>query len=97
MKKIPAILLLVALVGCRTAQPQAPTFNYVFTDNSQVVIGDNNAQESKPSTDIAQTTKPELSADQTEKTSYAWILWLVLGVVAIGGSVICWKKGWIKL
>lgn len=97
MKKIPAILLLVALVGCSTAQPQAPTFNYVFTDNSQVVIGDNNAQESKPSTDIAQTTTPELSAEQTKKTSYAWILWFILGVVSVGVGVICWKKKWIKL
>lgn len=103
MKKIIYILLCIialsCLLSCTNKQPvaDAPVYNITFTDNSQLIVGDQNSTESHAETKTEQVAKPVASIEDKEVVSRAWILCLILAVVACGTGVLAWKKGWIKL
>lgn len=97
MKKIFLILSVLFVFGCQTQEPvsQAPVYNITLTDNSQWVVGDNNATESNPETKSEQSAEPSVDARAEENKSNMWIFWLILLCVGCVGGYFAYIK-WIK-
>ena len=86
-RTLPAIALLLLLCACTPRnQSSAPVYN--VTNNTQIVVGDNN------STHTDTGIESDTTADATSKdtTSNMWILWLILIVAGITGVYVIGKK-----
>lgn len=84
---LPAIVILLLLCACTPRnQSSAPVYN--VTNNTQIVVGDNN------STHTDTGIEAEASADATSKdtTSNMWILWLILIIAGVTGVYVIGKK-----
>lgn len=78
-----------ALCAC-TPSNTTPVYNITITDNSQVVVGDNNDTTAKNDTDVAPKSEITNSADKT--TSNMWIYWLIITISAVGFGYFYVKK-----
>lgn len=87
------VLWVISLCGC-TQKPtsQAPVYVFNTTDNSQVIIGDNNDAESKPETKSEQSAEPVASAEAEQTESYAWLLYIVAALLGLGAGYYLTKK-----
>lgn len=87
------VLWVASLCGC-TQKPasQAPVYIFNTTDNSQVIIGDNNDAESKPETKSEQTAEPVASAEAKQTESYMWLLYIVAALLGLGAGYYLTKK-----
>lgn len=96
MKYIIAVFYVswvISLCGC-TQKPtsQAPVYVFNTTDNSQVIIGDNNKTESKPETKTEQTAEPVASAEAEQTESYTWLLYVIFALIGVGAGYYFTKK-----
>lgn len=93
-------LVLLTLFGCTNQKPvaQAPVYNVTFTDNSQLIIGNNNTPSQSASTSTTQTAKPNVAAHADNTESGMWKLYLAL--ILISGAIIyIYRKeifAWVK-
>lgn len=86
-RRLPAIAILLLLCACTPKnQSSAPVYN--VTNNTQIIVGDNNTA----STDTG--IEAEATADATSKntTSNMWILWLILIIAGVTGVYVIGKK-----
>lgn len=92
-KRVFPIIMIVFLAAC-TQKPtsQAPVYVFNTTDNSQVIIGDNNDAESKPETKSEQTAEPVASAEAEQTESYMWLLYIVAALLGLGAGYYLTKK-----
>ena len=92
-KRILSIIMIVFLAAC-TQKPtsQAPVYVFNTTDNSQVIIGDNNDAESKPETKSEQSAEPVASAEAEQTESYAWLIYIVAALLGLGAGYYLTKK-----
>ena len=86
-RKLPVIVILLLLCAC-TPRNQSNTPVYNVTNNTQIVVGDNN------STHTDTGIESDTTADATSKntTSNMWILWLILIVAGVTGVYVIGKK-----
>lgn len=96
MKKVVIVLSLLTVAACNQQQPtsEAPVYNITLTDNSQWVLGNNNATDSKSETKSDNTSKPSADAESADKdtSSNMWLFWLVM-VAALGaGGYFVYRK-----
>lgn len=82
------IISILALSGCTNQTPaaQAPTYNVTLTDNSQYIVGDNNAADTKATTAAEQTSKPDVKAVADKSGSDLFLFWLGF-ILGVGASV----------
>lgn len=99
MKNILKVFMLISILfcsGCTNQQPvsQAPVYNVTLTDNSQYIVGDNNAAETKATTTAEQVAKPDVSAAAQKKGSDMFLFWLgfVLGLATFGAGLYLYKR-----
>lgn len=93
------------MLGCnhQKLEPTAPVYNITTTqtDNSQVLIGDNNKVKAKPLTELKTKTdiKPEVTAEAELTTKNGmWIYWLIITILLVLTIWFLWnKKGSFKL
>ena len=94
---IIGFLIGIVLGGCTAQTPvtQLPTYTITYTDNSQIVLGNNNSAQSKPDTTTDQNVKPTATPKTENTTSNMWIFWLIMVAAA---AVIGWfsYKKWLK-
>lgn len=95
MKRL--IVLSVLLAGCQKPAAQAPVYNYTFTDQSSIIVGDNNRPVITPKTDNNQRTESVATAETKKTTSQMWIFWLILAIGLVGGAYYAYRRGWIKI
>lgn len=77
MKRFIAFVsFLCALGGCTGQTPvaQAPVYNVTITDNSQVVVGDNNIADTTSTISTDQIAKPDVSSGAKNSGSTLWML-----------------------
>ncbi|MFV0626349.1 MAG: hypothetical protein ACK5N8_03240 [Alphaproteobacteria bacterium] len=95
------IALFFMSCSSQKVEPTAPVYNITInqTDNSQVLVGDNNKAQAKPVVQNKATAeiKPVVSAEAEQTTKNGmWIYWLIVTVGVIVAVFIIWKK-WGKL
>lgn len=92
-KRTLAIIMMVFLAAC-TQKPtsQAPVYVFNTTDNSQVIIGDNNDAESKPETKSEQAAEPVASAEAKQTESYMWLFYIITALLGLGAGYYLTKK-----
>lgn len=92
-KRTLAIIMMFFLAAC-TQKPtsQAPVYVFNTTDNSQVIIGDNNDAESKPETKSEQTAEPVASAEAEQTESNMWLLYVIFALIGVGAGYYFTKK-----
>lgn len=85
---IVAVVAVFALASCTNQTPiaQAPTYNVTLTDNSQYIVGDNNAADTKATTTAEQTAKPDVKATADKSGSDLFLFWLGF-ILGVGASV----------
>lgn len=85
-KKLATLALLIPLCAC-TPKNGVPTYNITVTDNSQIVVGDDNHIKSIPTTET-KTESVATVGNSKEIKNYMWIYWLIITfVVGIGGYI----------
>ena len=85
-KNLAILVLLVSLCAC-TPKNNVPTYNITVTDNSQIVIGNDNQTKSTPTTET-KTESVATVGNSKEIKNYMWIYWLIITfVVGIGGYI----------
>ena len=79
------LLITWVLSGCTAQKPisQAPAYNITYTDNSQLIIGNDNQAHSKPDTTTSQVAKPTTESTADNTTSNMWIYWVFI-TIALG-------------
>lgn len=91
------MILSVILAGCQKPAAQAPVYNFTFTDQSSIIVGDNNRPVITPETDNNQRTESVATAETKKTTSQMWILWLILISMLAAGAYYASRRGWIKI
>lgn len=78
-------IFIFGLCGCSNTPPvaQVPTYNVTLTDNSQYIVGDNNAADTKATTATEQAAEPDVSAKAEKTSNSMFLFWLgfVIGLV----------------
>lgn len=92
MKNILKVFMLISILfcsGCTSQKPmaQAPVYNITVTDNSQMVVGDNNIAESKAETKTEQIAKPDVRSEAKSSGSSWAMFWIgfISGIVIMIG------------
>lgn len=97
---IIGFLIGIVLGGCTAQTPvtQLPTYTITYTDNSQIVLGNNNSAQSKPDTVNDQNVKPTATPKIENTTSNSWIYLTIITVAIIAFlfwlSYKKWGKWW---
>lgn len=90
------LILLFLLVACQTPKSQAPVVNITYTDQSSLIVGDNNTPFLAPNSATEQRGEADAAATAKKTENYWWfIILLAVGVLCAGG-LYAYKKGWIK-
>lgn len=95
MKRL--IVLSILLAGCQKPAAQAPVYNFTFTDQSSIIVGDNNRPVITPETDNNQRTESVATAETKKTTSHMWIFWLILISMLAAGAYYAYRRGRIKI
>lgn len=92
-QKLKIILLVILLVGCQKPAAQAPVYNFTFTDQSSVIVGDNNKPIIAPDAESEQRAESVATAEAKKVTPKTWILFLILGLISCGSVYYAWRRG----
>ena len=85
------VVLLIMLCSC-TPNNTTPVYNIIITDNSQIVVGDDNSVKSEPMTETRTESTP-IVGNKKETKNYMWIYWLIITGVVCGAGYVYYKKG----
>ena len=90
------ISLALVLPSCQKPVAQAPVYNFTFTDQSSIIVGDNNSPVIAPETDNDQRAESVATAEaKPGNLKAALAVWLIVWLLVFAGYY-AWRRGWIK-